>query len=86
MDYTASDHADRWDLDQWLDVTASDEDPQQTQKTKTRSKKRRKPLRKNRKPARPANYIGRRTNNRLLKICAKEKTLEETLKIDQLTD
>lgn len=73
MEYTASDKIDEWDVDQWLEVSAADEKPSKAVGNKHRDKKRRKPLRKNRKPSRPTNYIGQRTNNRLLKICAKNR-------------
>ena len=73
MDSTASDIIDRRDLDQWFEVTTTDDQAKQNRISRNRTKKRRKPLRKNRKPARPSNYIGQRTNNRLLKICTKNK-------------
>jgi len=63
---------DRWDvgqwLDQWLETPNADEEP----KVNRRSKKRRRQLRKNRKPSRPANYIGQRSNNHLLRIFSEE--------------
>jgi len=67
MDYTANDNLDHHDLEKWLEVSAADSQA----KPNARAKKRRKPLRKNRRPSRPENHIGQRTNNRLLKICSK---------------
>jgi len=59
---------DRWDLEEWLEITkeitSCDEKPKQNR----RCKKRRRPVRKNRKPSRPTNYIGQRSNNHLLRI------------------
>ena len=79
MEYTASDLIEMRDnvlrevelreLEQWSEETPADAKNKQN---KHRGKKRRKPLRKNRKPTRPENYIGQRNNNRLLKICAKD--------------
>ncbi|MEM8946523.1 MAG: hypothetical protein AAGD11_15225 [Planctomycetota bacterium] len=54
-----------WDLDDWMEMSNADDEPS---KINRRQKKRRKPLRKNRKPSRPANYIGQRSNNHLLRI------------------
>ncbi|NOZ41419.1 MAG: hypothetical protein GXP24_14520 [Planctomycetes bacterium] len=64
MDNATHDDQDKLNLDKWLD--ASDDDEQSKQNR--RGKKRRKPLRKNRKPSRPSNYIGQRSNNHLLRI------------------
>ena len=50
--------------DRWLEISNSDE----KLKPSRRCKKRRKPPRKNRKPSRPQNYIGQRSNNHLLRI------------------
>ena len=52
------------ELDEWPEVPSGNKKPKQN----CRSKKRRKPLRKNRKPSRPSNYIGQRTNNHLQRI------------------
>jgi len=64
MDNATHDDQDNLDLDKWLDVSDDDEQSKQNR----RGKKRRKPLRKNRKPSRPSNYIGQRSNNHLLRI------------------
>ena len=53
------------DLDEWLEVTNAE---QLEAKQNRRNKKRHKPLRKNRKPSRPANYIGQRSNNHLQRM------------------
>lgn len=53
------------DLDEWLEISNSDE---RQAKGNRKPKKRRRPLRKNRKPSRPANYIGQRSNNHLLRM------------------
>lgn len=58
------DDTTNYDLDEWLEVTNRDQKAKQTR----RGKKRRRPLRKNRKPSRPANYIGQRSNNHLMRI------------------
>lgn len=58
---------DQWDLDQWLEIPNAGEE-----KTNRRNKKRRRQIRKNRKPSRPANYIGQRSNNHLLRIFSEE--------------
>ncbi len=55
---------EQWDMEEWLEISTTDEQSKQDRKPK----KRRRPLRKNRKPSRPANYIGQRSNNHLLKI------------------
>jgi len=68
MDSAAKDNFDRWEINQWSELMETDEDTKQV----GRNKKRRRPLRRNRKPTRPANYIGQRNNNRLLKICPKK--------------
>ena len=60
------DDATNYDLDEWLEVTNRDHKAKQNR----RGKKRRRPLRKNRKPSRPINYIGQRSNNHLLRIFA----------------
>jgi len=63
---------DRWDLDEWLEITneITNEITSYDEKAKQnrRGKKRRRPTRKNRKPSRPTNYIGQRSNNHLLRI------------------
>jgi len=64
MDNATDDDLDQWDLDQGLEISISDEKSSQNR----RGKKRRRALRKNRKPSRPANYIGQRSNNHLLQI------------------
>ena len=53
-----------YELDHWLEFSEGDEKSKQSR----RCKKRRKPPRKNRKPSRPQNYIGQRSNNHLLRI------------------
>lgn len=55
---------DDYDLNKWLEISNFDEDS----KLNRRSKKRRRPPRKNRKPSRPINHIGQRSNNHLLRI------------------
>ncbi len=55
-----------YDIEKWLEITNSPDSAKQNR----REKKRRKPLRKNRKPSRPSNYIGQRTNNHLQRIMA----------------
>lgn len=67
-DYNLDPH----DLDEWLEFPEDDENSKQNR----RGKKRRRPLRKNRKPSRPANYIGQRTNNHLLRICPGNKPID----------
>ncbi len=52
------------ELDEWLEISNGNKKSKQN----CRSKKRRKPLRKNRKPSRPSNYIGQRSNNHLQRI------------------
>ncbi len=64
---TPSYDAPNYDVEQWLEISNKDE----KSKSARRSKKRRKPLRKNRKPSRPANYIGQRSNNHLVRILTK---------------
>jgi len=64
MDYAFRDSKSLEKLEAWAEAPARGEQPQ----TKRGSKKRRKPLRRNRKPSRPANYIGQRTNNRLNRL------------------
>jgi len=71
MEYTASNFIDLTDLDQWSELISAEDGLNENRSHKKKEKKRRRPLRKNRKPARPVNYIGQRTNNRLLKICQK---------------
>ena len=53
-----------YELDEWLEISNGNKKTKQN----CRSKKRRKPLRKNRKPSRPSNYIGQRSNNHLQRI------------------
>ncbi len=64
MDNATHDDLDQWDLEQWLEISNSDENSKQNR----RGKKRRRQQRKNRKPSRPTNYIGQRSNNHLLRI------------------
>jgi len=59
---------DRWDLDEWLEITNEITNDDEKDKQNRRGKKRRRPPRKNRKPSRPINYIGQRSNNHLLRI------------------
>jgi len=59
---------DQWDLENGLEISHADEES----KMNRRGKKRRKPMRKNRKPSRPSNYIGQRSNNHLLRIFSGE--------------
>lgn len=61
-----------WDLDNWLEITNCDEEPKQLPK----NKKRRRPLRQNRKPSRPSSHIGQRSNNHLLRIFTKPPSLD----------
>ena len=58
------DNTTNYDLEEWLDNSSTEEKIRQNRQ----GKKRRRPPRKNRKPSRPANYIGQRTNNHLLRI------------------
>ncbi len=60
---------EQWDMEEWLEISTTDEQSKQDRKPK----KRRRPLRKNRKPSRPANYIGQRSNNHLLRIFNSDK-------------
>ena len=58
------DNTTNYEFDEWLE----DAQPDDRAKENRRSKKRRRPLRKNRKPSRPITYIGQRSNNHLLKM------------------
>lgn len=64
MDNANNRDLDEWELDEWNEFSESEEQS----KLNRKPKKRRRPLRKNRKPSRPANYIGQRSNNHLLRI------------------
>jgi len=55
---------DECDLDEWWEISHAEKKAKRTLPTK----KHRKSLRKNRKPSRPVNYIGQRSNNHLLRI------------------
>ncbi len=57
-------NAPQYDLEKWLKISNTNDGSASNR----RSKKRRQPLKKNRKPSRPANYIGQRSNNNLLRI------------------
>ncbi len=59
MDNTTNYHSEKW-----LEPSVADEKVPLNR----RSKKRRRPLRKNRKPSRPANYIGQRSNSHWLRL------------------
>jgi len=72
MDNATGDDPDQWDLEEWLEITSETTNEITSYEEKAmqnrRGKKRRRPVRKNRKPSRPTNYIGQRSNNHLLRI------------------
>ncbi len=73
MDNATSDDLEKLDpdrrgLEEWLEIANEIANDDEKAKQNRRGKKRRRPLRKNRKPSRPINYIGQRSNNHLLRI------------------
>jgi|GEM_PF-4409861 len=75
MDHAAYDdnHLDEWHLDEWQELMTDSDELGNSRNTSGQNKKRRRLLRKNRKPSRPANHFGRRTNNREQKANRAEK-------------